>query len=259
MSQALAVITQVSRPRQVFRVGYEMQALDFTTGAEVLAHSRALYARLHARPEPVVARIAPVAPEPAPVMTMAASKEELAEVHRPQWRRILEAVAKRHGLTPRDIIEQSRHRHVVLARREAIYYVVTETGMTFPAIGRVFCRDHTSIINNYKKYKAELAKLPVHKRDILVLSPVVDASSPIKERCSAVIRDVARKYGITPAQITGSQRRDDIAEARKEVFLVLYTEFGLSFTAVGKMVGDKSHATIIKSIGHLVTPRAEAA
>jgi hypothetical protein len=57
------------------------------------------------------------------------------------------AVARKHGLKFSDLRGPSRERHVVAARHEAIKTIRREcNNLSLPAIGRIFNRDHTTVL-----------------------------------------------------------------------------------------------------------------
>jgi chromosomal replication initiation ATPase DnaA len=62
--------------------------------------------------------------------------------------RIIDLVARMHGVSFAAVMGKSRRRHVVLARFAAICAVKEiRPCMTLPTLGRLFGRDHTSILN----------------------------------------------------------------------------------------------------------------
>ena len=61
-------------------------------------------------------------------------------------RHIIAEVAKAHRVTVSDILGQSRRVPIVTARHEAMRRIRSELGYSFPQIGRMFDRDHSSII-----------------------------------------------------------------------------------------------------------------
>ena len=67
-----------------------------------------------------------------------------------------EAIVDKYGTTVAEVIGVSRFRHVVNARREVVRLFREVTGWSYPALGGLFNRDHTSIIYlvNGKKKKA---------------------------------------------------------------------------------------------------------
>jgi chromosomal replication initiation ATPase DnaA len=67
---------------------------------------------------------------------------------------IVRLVALRRDVSPDDIIGPRRDRHLVAARYEAIRLVKDHCPhLSYPGIGRVFHRDHTSILNALGRVK----------------------------------------------------------------------------------------------------------
>lgn len=104
-----------------------------------------------------VAKIVPIRPIPEP--------KEFAVMQRrgmPLWaRRIVVAVAEKHGVGIADIIGTSRVRAIVAARNEAYYLIrtgiQTSTGKhpSYPQIGDWFGREHTGVLYGTSKHAAE--------------------------------------------------------------------------------------------------------
>jgi chromosomal replication initiation ATPase DnaA len=65
---------------------------------------------------------------------------------RPLARHIIAEVAAAHDVTPAEITGPRRFPHLVEARREAMTRVRNELGYSYPHIGRIFNRDHSSVI-----------------------------------------------------------------------------------------------------------------
>jgi chromosomal replication initiation ATPase DnaA len=78
------------------------------------------------------------------------------------WRPIVAAVAERHGLAVTDLVGPSRKQDICMARHEAMYVlrsVLTEEDRprwSLPAVGRMFNRDHTTILNGVRAHQAIL-------------------------------------------------------------------------------------------------------
>lgn len=73
-------------------------------------------------------------------------------------RAMIEMVAAWHGLTGADILSNSRKRVIVTARRDAIVAVmhncrIMGRPLSYPEVGRVFGRDHTTILFAIGKIK----------------------------------------------------------------------------------------------------------
>ena len=64
---------------------------------------------------------------------------------------IIEEVADKYELTPDDLKGRSRNKEVLIARREAAVRIHRETNLSTTQVGRIFNRDHTTIIYYLKK------------------------------------------------------------------------------------------------------------
>lgn len=62
--------------------------------------------------------------------------------------KIFKAVAHKYDVTVEDIKGTKRTREIALARHICIYILRTITGMSLPAIGKLFNRDHTTILSS---------------------------------------------------------------------------------------------------------------
>lgn len=60
---------------------------------------------------------------------------------------LIEAIAEKHGVTRDDIISHGRKPAMVKARGEAMLLVYCGWPMTYTEVGRLFDRDHTSVIH----------------------------------------------------------------------------------------------------------------
>lgn len=68
--------------------------------------------------------------------------------------RVVLQVSKATGVRPDQIMGRARTKHVVRARFAAMAIARDYLGLSYPAIGRAFDRDHTSIINAMRKVDA---------------------------------------------------------------------------------------------------------
>lgn len=66
---------------------------------------------------------------------------------------IISKVAKFYGFTPNDILSKCRERRFVKARFLSIYFIKQKTDFTLVTIGKIFNRDHASIIHALKTIK----------------------------------------------------------------------------------------------------------
>jgi hypothetical protein len=72
----------------------------------------------------------------------------------PSWLTITCLVARKHGVTLADIVGERRSRKIVAARWEALYLVSTHMrSLSLVVLGRLFKRDHTTILYAVNKYR----------------------------------------------------------------------------------------------------------
>jgi NAD-dependent dihydropyrimidine dehydrogenase PreA subunit len=71
-------------------------------------------------------------------------------------REICEEICEKHHITFIDLISPSRPARLVIARREAVYRIRSETLCSFPMIGRILKRDHSTAVHSYYKYIREM-------------------------------------------------------------------------------------------------------
>ncbi len=84
--------------------------------------------------------------------------------------RILNEVCRRYDLTPEDLKGRRRTNNVATARHVAVYLIRNMTDMSLPAIGRIFNRDHTTIMNSYDNVKKMIADNPIFDRELTELT-----------------------------------------------------------------------------------------
>ena len=66
---------------------------------------------------------------------------------------IISKVAKFYGLTTNEILGRCRERRLIKARFLSIYFIKQKTEFTLVTIGKIFNRDHASIIHALKTIK----------------------------------------------------------------------------------------------------------
>lgn len=180
---------------------------DLTTAAEMIARQK----EIRRRQEEAAKRIPAQAAEPGKVQAdmLAETSVKVRMVdplaHLP--RSIIRRVAAQYGLTYADIVGRDMFSHVVHARHEAIR-AVHEAHPTYALnkLGRIFDRDHTSIINALRGPKASRGKT---KQPTGALNK--DQAPP-----QEIIADVARKYSIDAREVTGRGCREVALNARSE-------------------------------------------
>lgn len=76
-----------------------------------------------------------------------ATVPEPANIHRgPTTIEILRATSKHFGVPVERLTGLLRHATIVRARHVAMYLVRQECGLSYPAIGRIFHRDHSTVL-----------------------------------------------------------------------------------------------------------------
>ena len=69
-------------------------------------------------------------------------------------KRVIWEVSKASGVTPADILGRERTAHVVRARFAAMLICRNYLALSYPAIGRAFNRDHSTVINAMRRVDA---------------------------------------------------------------------------------------------------------
>lgn len=75
--------------------------------------------------------------------------------------RLISITAKRYGVTVDEILGDSRKQNVKNARNTAMYAVRFITGISFPRIGSIFNRDHSTVHSNISKTESMMEADPV--------------------------------------------------------------------------------------------------
>ena len=134
---------------------------------DLIEHYREVDRRIRTasfKPEPApVAPPAPPEPEPEPEppdeieVAFAELGEELAtKIRTPHpCSRIINEVCHEHGITRDELISPSRVLHLARIRQLAMWRC-RQAGVSLPAIGRYFGRDHTTVLHAVRKIDAEI-------------------------------------------------------------------------------------------------------
>jgi len=67
-------------------------------------------------------------------------------------------VAKHYGFKRCELFSRSRRRQLVLARHLAMYFCREYTSYSFPEIGDLFFRDHSSVIHGCKRIENDIRR-----------------------------------------------------------------------------------------------------
>jgi|CZCB01.1.fsa_nt_gi chromosomal replication initiator protein len=80
--------------------------------------------------------------------------------------RILECVSRHYGISIEDLKGRSRTRDIANTRHIAIYLIRNLTGMSLPAIGQIFKRDHTTILSSLDTVEKNMKRNPLLEIEI---------------------------------------------------------------------------------------------
>ncbi len=80
--------------------------------------------------------------------------------------RIIETVAKRYNLKAADLIGDRRIGPIQNARNMSMYMIRQITGLSYPNIGKIFNRDHSTIRSNITSFERSLKNAPTLETDI---------------------------------------------------------------------------------------------
>ena len=75
--------------------------------------------------------------------------------------RVVDRVSKKYGISTDDIYGRKRTKHIALARSVAIHIIREITDMSYPAIGKIFDRDYSTIIYTNQMIIDECSKNPL--------------------------------------------------------------------------------------------------
>ena len=73
---------------------------------------------------------------------------------RERRRMIIAQVCDRHGVAVEEVMGRSRFKRVCTARKEA-YAMLREERLSYPTIGRMFGRDHTTVVDGVQRYERD--------------------------------------------------------------------------------------------------------
>ena len=100
---------------------------------------------------------------------------------------------------------------------------------------------------------AALAKLTGSPITIELASQAIADFMPDLSRRSAspdrIMEEVNRKFRVTDDDLTGASRKKGIVRARHVAMYLLHEELGMKDTEIGRLLGDRDHATVINAVG----------
>ena len=80
--------------------------------------------------------------------------------------KIFAAVEKKYGVSKADLTGKSRVKEVAQARHVTIHLIRTVTEMSLPAIGKLFNRDHSTVISSLDAIDKKIASSPAFEAEI---------------------------------------------------------------------------------------------
>lgn len=106
-------------------------------------------------------------------------------------RAVIAATASIHGLSESYIMSHRRHPRFVAARHEAMYVARIALGMSYPELGRAFDRDHTSVLDGFRRVERSLpTNAERQERVSRIMAAISAPSDPSREREIAKIRSL---------------------------------------------------------------------
>lgn len=131
---------------------------------DMLAAGRAARARLMGggmgrlaepcAPEPIAVPPTPLLPADEPSLPTLAHRAPLNMLQPCSWRFLLALASVRHKVSHKRMLSRERKQDVVDARDEAIALVYQHTRASMPQVGRLFDRDHTTVLHSLRKREA---------------------------------------------------------------------------------------------------------
>lgn len=80
----------------------------------------------------------------------------ISERRKNQAASVMQSIALSYGISVGEMLSRCREPEVDRARRHAMAVIRWSTNWSFPAIGKIFERDHTTVMIAVRRYEAEL-------------------------------------------------------------------------------------------------------
>lgn len=114
---------------------------------------------------------------------------------------IIPAACEVFEVSRRLLLSEARSKHIVLARQAVIYLARELTDVSFPQIGRMLNRDHSTVVYSYHVAKkrmqddAEYARL-VDKAQIFALTPALIRTNAIERATEQQAKEAATRTAL---------------------------------------------------------------
>ncbi len=96
--------------------------------------------------------------------------------------KIIKEVIKYYRLAPTDLMGISRNKYITIPRQVAMFIIKEELGLSYPMVGKIFNRDHTTVMYAHNKIRKLLLVDPEIKKDIETIKNGVDIGASLKSR-----------------------------------------------------------------------------
>ena len=83
--------------------------------------------------------------------------------------KIFAATAKKYSVTKEEIVGKKRTKEIMQARHVAVYLIREITEISFPTIGKMFGKDHSTTHSSYEWVKKKIIQSPLFDADIEAL------------------------------------------------------------------------------------------
>lgn len=116
---------------------------------------------------------------------------------------VMRYVGEGYGLTKAEILGRRRSQNIAEARAVA-YFLVRKYGLSLPAIGRIFGRDHSTILSGIRsvarkmRTRPEIANLVLGYQTHVLKELATPCAEGMQELCSGGDCDSVNTYLLTP-------------------------------------------------------------
>jgi chromosomal replication initiation ATPase DnaA len=86
------------------------------------------------------------------------SKTRMSDIQIREANLLIGEIAIKHGYTFKDLTGKRRHRKLCRVRDEAVYWLVEDLELSYPKIGWLLNRDHSTMMFSYKNHQDLLVK-----------------------------------------------------------------------------------------------------
>ncbi|GEM_PF-6987605 len=189
---------------------------------------------------------------------------------------VLDAVARTFGVSVDDLLGPSRQRRFTQARNIAYWLARELTGLSFTALGTELCRDPTSVLSGYRRVAQDPAAQVQARRARALIEGQAEVAaaattaarpsqlfamptSPTRPALlSAVVRAVARTFGVSVDDLLGCSRQHRCTQARNVAYWLARELTGLSFPDLGQVFG-RHHTSVLSGYRRVAQdPTAQA-